>query len=93
MDSRAPRSSPPSQNWLVNEVEVLVSIQEARHHLNDLLDDRRTLAKEIAQLKEKQEAGEVLPSKYRVSNAGARRGKRGVLPSYLNPGLWKRAGR
>ncbi|XP_070810072.1 chromosome-associated kinesin KIF4A [Pituophis catenifer annectens] len=53
------------KNWLVNEVEVLVSIEEARHHLNDLLDDRKTLAKEIALLKEKQEAGEVLPSKYR----------------------------
>ncbi|KAM3822618.1 chromosome-associated kinesin KIF4A [Vipera latastei] len=53
------------KNWLMNEVEVLVSIEEARHHLNDLLDDRRTLAKEIALLKEKHEAGEVLPSKYR----------------------------
>ncbi|KAL7977745.1 hypothetical protein Chor_009694, partial [Crotalus horridus] len=57
------------KNWLMNEVEVLVSIQEARHHLNDLLDDRKTLAKEIALLKEKQEAGEVLPSKYRPANS------------------------
>ncbi|KAG8141036.1 hypothetical protein E2320_003647 [Naja naja] len=53
------------KNWLVNEVEVLVSIEEAQHHLNHLLDDRKTLAKEIALLKEKQKAGEVLPSKYR----------------------------
>ncbi|KAG8123522.1 hypothetical protein E2320_018901, partial [Naja naja] len=53
------------KDWLVNEVEVLVSIKEAQHHLYDLLDDRKTLAKEIALLKEKQEAGEVLPSKYR----------------------------
>ncbi|XP_026577746.1 chromosome-associated kinesin KIF4A [Pseudonaja textilis] len=53
------------KNWLANEVEVLVSIEEAQHHLNHLLDDRKNLAKEIALLKEKQEAGEVLPSKYR----------------------------
>ncbi|KAG8123773.1 hypothetical protein E2320_019158, partial [Naja naja] len=53
------------KNWLVNEVEVLMSIEEAQHHLNNLLDDQKTLAKEIALLKEKQEAGEVLPSKYR----------------------------
>ncbi|XP_026545424.1 chromosome-associated kinesin KIF4A [Notechis scutatus] len=53
------------KNWLVNEVEVLVSIEEAQHHLNHLLGDRKTLAKEIALLKKKQEAGEVLPSKYR----------------------------
>uniref|UniRef100_A0A2D4G383 Uncharacterized protein n=1 Tax=Micrurus corallinus TaxID=54390 RepID=A0A2D4G383_MICCO len=53
------------KNWLVNEVEVLVSIEEAQHHLNDFLDDQKTLAKEIALLKGKQEAGEVLPSKYR----------------------------
>ncbi|XP_007441167.1 chromosome-associated kinesin KIF4A isoform X1 [Python bivittatus] len=53
------------KNWLMNEVEVLVSIEEARHHLNDLLDDRKTLAKEIALLKEKQEAGENLPTKYK----------------------------
>ncbi|XP_063157696.1 chromosome-associated kinesin KIF4A isoform X2 [Candoia aspera] len=53
------------KNWLVNEVEVLVSIEEARRHLDDLLDDRKTLAKEIALLKEKQETGENLPSKYK----------------------------
>ncbi|XP_072914236.1 kinesin family member 4 [Hemitrygon akajei] len=44
------------QNWLVNELEVLVSIEEARHHLNTLLDDRKVLAQELAFLKEKKEA-------------------------------------
>lgn len=60
-----------AQSWLANEVEVLVSIEEAQRHLNDLLEDRKTLAKEIASLKEKRDAGENLPSKYKVgSDAG-----------------------
>ncbi|XP_054851233.1 chromosome-associated kinesin KIF4A [Eublepharis macularius] len=53
------------KSLLANEVEVLVRIEEARHHLNDLLEDRKTLAQEIAQLKEKRDAGENLPSKYK----------------------------
>nr|XP_034990346.1 chromosome-associated kinesin KIF4A [Zootoca vivipara] len=53
------------KSWLANEVEVLVSIEEAQRHLNDLLEDRKTLAKEIASLKEKRDAGENLPSKYK----------------------------
>ncbi|XP_062994479.1 chromosome-associated kinesin KIF4A [Elgaria multicarinata webbii] len=53
------------KSWLVNEVEVLVSIEEARRHLNDLLEDRKTLAQEISSLKEKRDAGENLPSKYK----------------------------
>ncbi|XP_078268131.1 chromosome-associated kinesin KIF4-like [Rhinoraja longicauda] len=44
------------KNWLVNELEVLVSIEEARHHLNSLLDDRKVLAQELVFLKEKKEA-------------------------------------
>ncbi|XP_069749139.1 kinesin family member 4 isoform X2 [Narcine bancroftii] len=44
------------KNWLANELEVLVSIEEARHHLNSLLDDRKVLAQELAFLKEKKEA-------------------------------------
>lgn len=44
------------KNWLVNELEVLVSIEEARHHLNSLLDDRKMLAQELVFLQEKKEA-------------------------------------
>uniref|UniRef100_A0A8C5HWL6 Kinesin motor domain-containing protein n=1 Tax=Gouania willdenowi TaxID=441366 RepID=A0A8C5HWL6_GOUWI len=44
--------------WLLNEVEVMVSTEEARRHLNDLLDDRKVLAQEIRHLKEQIEAGE-----------------------------------
>uniref|UniRef100_A0A8D2LZH9 Kinesin family member 4B n=1 Tax=Varanus komodoensis TaxID=61221 RepID=A0A8D2LZH9_VARKO len=53
------------KSWLANEVEILVSIEEARGHLNDLLEDRKTLAEEIASLKEKRDAGENLPTKYK----------------------------
>ncbi|KAL8177149.1 UNVERIFIED_CONTAM: Chromosome-associated kinesin kif4b, partial [Gekko kuhli] len=53
------------KSWLVNEIEVLVRIEEARNHLGDLLEDRKTLAQEIAQLKETRDAGEILPSKYK----------------------------
>nr|XP_014344529.1 PREDICTED: chromosome-associated kinesin KIF4A [Latimeria chalumnae] len=31
------------KSWLLNEVEVLVSTEEARRHLNDLLEDRKIL--------------------------------------------------
>lgn len=54
------------QSWLANEVEVLVSTEEARRHLADLLQDRKILAQELFQLKESKEAGEKLPSKLRV---------------------------
>uniref|UniRef100_A0A8C5TGB0 Kinesin family member 4A n=1 Tax=Malurus cyaneus samueli TaxID=2593467 RepID=A0A8C5TGB0_9PASS len=53
------------KNWLANEVEVLVSTEEARRHLADLLEDRKILAKELHQLKEKKEAGENPPPKLR----------------------------
>uniref|UniRef100_A0A8B9F5P4 Kinesin family member 4A n=1 Tax=Amazona collaria TaxID=241587 RepID=A0A8B9F5P4_9PSIT len=46
------------KSWLENEVEVLVSTEEARRHLADLLEDRKILAQEIHQLKTKKEAGE-----------------------------------
>lgn len=46
------------KTWLLNEVEVLVSTEEARRHLNDLLDDRKVLAQEINNLKQQMEAGE-----------------------------------
>ncbi|NWH66467.1 KIF4 protein, partial [Geococcyx californianus] len=53
------------KSWLANEVEVLVSTEEARRHLADLLEDRKTLAQELLQLKEKKEAGGNLPRKAR----------------------------
>lgn len=45
----------------------MVSTEEARRHLNDLLDDRKILAQELAQLKEKRDSGENPPPKLRVS--------------------------
>uniref|UniRef100_A0A803SQR1 Tesmin/TSO1-like CXC domain-containing protein n=1 Tax=Anolis carolinensis TaxID=28377 RepID=A0A803SQR1_ANOCA len=51
------------RNDLANEIEVLVSIEKDQRHLNDLLEDRKKLAKEITSLKEKQEAGENLSAK------------------------------
>ncbi|XP_042550857.1 chromosome-associated kinesin KIF4A isoform X1 [Dipodomys spectabilis] len=53
------------KNWLANEIEVMVSTEEARRHLNDLLEDRKILAQDVAQLKEKKESGENLPPKLR----------------------------
>uniref|UniRef100_A0A673LTY0 Chromosome-associated kinesin KIF4-like n=1 Tax=Sinocyclocheilus rhinocerous TaxID=307959 RepID=A0A673LTY0_9TELE len=46
------------KNWLLNEVEVLVSTEEAGRHLQDLLEDRKMLAEEISQLRQQMEAGE-----------------------------------
>lgn len=45
----------------------MVSTEEAKRHLNDLLEDRKILAQDVAQLKEKQESGENPPLKLRVS--------------------------
>ncbi|XP_027692622.1 chromosome-associated kinesin KIF4A [Vombatus ursinus] len=53
------------KNWLGNEVEVMVSTEEAKRHLNDLLEDRKILAQELVQLKQKKDAGENLPPKLR----------------------------
>ncbi|NWU47700.1 KIF4 protein, partial [Dromas ardeola] len=53
------------KSWLANEVEVLVSTEEARRHLADLLEDRKILAQELLQLKQKKEAGENPPLKLR----------------------------
>ncbi|XP_069468552.1 chromosome-associated kinesin KIF4A isoform X2 [Ambystoma mexicanum] len=53
------------KNWLANEVEILVSTEEAQRHLNDLLEDRKILAQDLAQLKQKKEAGERIPHKIR----------------------------
>ncbi|KAM6143493.1 chromosome-associated kinesin KIF4A [Erethizon dorsatum] len=53
------------KNWLGNEIEVMVSTEEAKRHLNDLLEDRKILAQDLAQLKEKEESGENPPPKLR----------------------------
>lgn len=54
------------QAWVLNEVEVLVSTEEARRHLTDLLDDRKMLAQEINHLKQQIEAGDRPAPKIRV---------------------------
>ncbi|XP_012368603.1 chromosome-associated kinesin KIF4A-like [Octodon degus] len=51
------------RNWLGNEIEVMVSIEEAKGHLNDLLRDRKILAQDLAQLKSKKEFEENPPPK------------------------------
>ncbi|XP_075691783.1 chromosome-associated kinesin KIF4A [Rhinoderma darwinii] len=53
------------KSWLADEVEVLVSTEEAQRHLNDLLEDRKILAHDIAQLKQKKDTGERIPAKIR----------------------------
>ncbi|TRY62448.1 hypothetical protein DNTS_035802 [Danionella cerebrum] len=53
------------KSWLLNEVEVLVSTEEARRHLQDLLEDRKMLAEEIQQLRQQMEAGEKPVAKIR----------------------------
>nr|XP_010342895.2 LOW QUALITY PROTEIN: chromosome-associated kinesin KIF4B [Saimiri boliviensis boliviensis] len=51
------------KNWLGNEIEVMVSTEEAKRHLKDLLEDRKILAQDVAHLKEKRESGETPPPK------------------------------
>ncbi|XP_057629078.1 chromosome-associated kinesin KIF4-like [Chionomys nivalis] len=53
------------KNWLGNEIEVMVSTEEAKRHLNDLLEDRKILAQNVAQLKEKKQSEENPPPKLR----------------------------
>ncbi|KAM8835043.1 kinesin family member 4 isoform 1-T1 [Synchiropus picturatus] len=53
------------KSWLLNEVEVMVSTEEAQRHLNDLLEDRKVLAQEINHLKQQMEAGERPAAKIR----------------------------
>lgn len=45
---------------------MLVSTEEARRHLQDLLEDRKMLAEEIGQLRQQMEAGERPVAKVRV---------------------------
>lgn len=44
----------------------MVSTEEARRHLNDLLEDRKVLAQEINHLKQQMEAGDRPAAKIRV---------------------------
>lgn len=53
------------KTWLLNEVEVMVSTEEARRHLKDLLEDRKVLAQEISHLKQQMEAGDRPAAKIR----------------------------
>uniref|UniRef100_A0A3Q3VZ09 Kinesin motor domain-containing protein n=1 Tax=Mola mola TaxID=94237 RepID=A0A3Q3VZ09_MOLML len=53
------------KTWFLNEVEVMVSTEEARRHLNDLLDDRKVLAQEVNNLKQQMEAGDRPAAKIR----------------------------
>ncbi|XP_070839122.1 kinesin family member 4 [Chaetodon trifascialis] len=53
------------KTWFLNEVEVMVSTEEARRHLNDLLEDRKVLAQEISHLKQQMESGERPTAKIR----------------------------
>ncbi|XP_042286191.1 kinesin family member 4 [Thunnus maccoyii] len=53
------------KTWFLNEVEVMVSTEEARRHLNDLLEDRKVLAQEVNHLKQQMEAGERSAAKIR----------------------------
>ncbi|KAM4878385.1 chromosome-associated kinesin KIF4A [Sylvia borin] len=59
------RFAPRVKSWLADEVEVLVSIEEARKHLADLLEDRKVLAENLRELKEMKDAGENPPPKIR----------------------------
>uniref|UniRef100_A0A8C4I9S6 Kinesin-like protein n=1 Tax=Dicentrarchus labrax TaxID=13489 RepID=A0A8C4I9S6_DICLA len=54
------------KTWFLNEVEVMVSTEEARRHLNDLLEDRKVLAQEINHLKQQIEAGDRPAAKIRI---------------------------
>lgn len=44
-----------------------MSTEEARRHLQDLLEDRKMLAEEIVQLRQQMESGEKPVAKIRVS--------------------------
>ncbi|KFO29757.1 chromosome-associated kinesin KIF4A [Fukomys damarensis] len=51
------------KNWLGNEIEVMVSTEEAKRHLKDLLEDRKLLAQDLAQFKAKKESEQNPPPK------------------------------
>jgi len=45
------------QKWLSHEIEVLISIADAKHHLDSLKQDRADLVKQKKALQEKLEYG------------------------------------
>ncbi|XP_076777013.1 chromosome-associated kinesin KIF4A-like [Arvicanthis niloticus] len=51
------------KNWLSNEIEVMVSTEEVKRHLSDLLEERKIIALDVAQLKENKEPAENPPPK------------------------------
>ncbi|EGW10226.1 chromosome-associated kinesin KIF4A [Cricetulus griseus] len=55
------------KNWLRNEIEVRISTEEVKLHLNDLLEERKILAMNVAQLRENKEPGENPPPKLQRS--------------------------
>ncbi|XP_028633120.1 chromosome-associated kinesin KIF4A-like [Grammomys surdaster] len=46
------------KNWLSNEIEVMVSTEEVKRHLSDLLEERKIIALDVAQLKDNKGPGE-----------------------------------
>uniref|UniRef100_A0AAR2KWY4 Kinesin-like protein n=1 Tax=Pygocentrus nattereri TaxID=42514 RepID=A0AAR2KWY4_PYGNA len=56
-------------------MEVLVSTEEARRHLQDLLEDRKILAQEISQLRQQMESGERPAAKRRTLTISELEGK------------------
>ncbi|XP_040598555.1 chromosome-associated kinesin KIF4A-like [Mesocricetus auratus] len=52
---------------LRHEIEVMVSTEEVKRHLNDLLEERKILAMDVAQLKGNKEPGENPPPKLQRS--------------------------
>ena len=42
---------PSFQSWLSHEVEVLVSVSQARQTLENLIDDRKLLSRQLAELR------------------------------------------
>lgn len=51
------------KNWLRKETEVMISTEEVKRHLNDLREERKILALDVAQLKESKKPGENPPPK------------------------------
>ncbi|XP_074644336.1 chromosome-associated kinesin KIF4A-like [Tubulanus polymorphus] len=43
------------RKWLNEEIEVLVSVEEAQHHLNELREDRKELTNQLQALNERQD--------------------------------------
>ncbi|XP_051006487.1 chromosome-associated kinesin KIF4A-like [Acomys russatus] len=59
------------KNWLKGEIEVMVSTEEVKRHLNDLLEERKILARDVTQLKENKAPGENTPPKLQRCTAAS----------------------